>query len=273
MKVDKAELGTANMVQYIVPPRLKIVQGQSSIELKQIHPESCVIATTSGNPVPRRVTNPLQRNAAGQLIVDTFTVVPIYFYPEFTLQNPGGLGLPFLVDRSTDERSPLAQICRGDFKKRQRPCPTHPDKMCKFVEILNFIVAIHSKPEFEEFFLMSFQRAEFSKGRNWCEAIRYPRNVPCYAQFFEVGVGARQKDNNNWYGYDVKPVVDPVTNKLAGLFSEADLPWFQYYRAQFLELQQKHEEGVLQADYESEAETVADNVVETTATPVGGTTF
>lgn len=259
MRVDKAELGTEAMAQYISPPRLKIVQGQSGIELKRDFPESTVIVVASGTK-PQQLT-PAVDMRIPNVHSQKFRIVPIFFFAEFTLQNPGGLGMPFIRDRSTDPNSPLAMRCRGDFKQRKMQCPEHKDKECSFAEVLNFIVAIQDRPEFDQFYLMSFNKGEFTTGRNWCQSVRYPQGIPCYSQIFEVDVSIRTKEQNSWWGFNIEPAVRP-DGKLEFL---TDKSWFEYYRHQFLDLQDKAREQLIIVDYEAEAQVNGDNVINTTA--------
>jgi hypothetical protein len=259
--IPKEELGTELMKQYISPPRLKIVQGQSGQELKREFGESAVVV------IPNNVliTPPIDfKNKAEHS--EFIRIIPIFFYPEFCDFNPMGV-TPYCIERSTNPQSQLGLKCRGQFDKRKRLVdPDDAQKGVKtYMEVLNFICAIWHPTHFTDPVMVSMKSTDFTTGRNWCKLAAIPRGVPCYGQVFELSCSPRKKDKNEWYGWDIRHAATPE-----GMIEFVqDVDWFKHLRMLHLEYKAGFEEGLLQANYEDDpADPDSNDTLETTASNV-----
>lgn len=251
-----SELGTELMGQYISPPRMKLVQSQSGQELRQQFPESSIIAV----PALKEISAPIDFKN-GMKESQSIRVVPLFFYPEFVLMSPFGID-PFLRERSTDPQSPLAAKCRAlPFEKRSIPCPEDPNQVCKYKEVMNFIVAVLHPHGFEDPLLISFSGSAFTEARNWCKLAKVPRGIPLYGQVFDLSCSPRKKDKFNWYGWNVRAAT--AENGLLEFIT--DEPFFNWLRDQHTMFAEGYADGLLQANYE-DADDLGESAVNTTAT-------
>lgn len=241
--------GLALMKQYVVPPRLKIVQGQSQIETKQQFGESSIIVT----PDNVLLTSPIDFKSADKQS-DIIRVVPLFFYPEFLHTSPMDTDEPFILERSTDPDSKLALRCRGQFDKREY---TTENGIYRYLEVLNFIVSIWYPEHFTDPVLVTFKRSDFAEGRKWCKIASIPKNpvtkkhIPCFGQVFNLCCSPRKKDKFNWYGWDVASAT--TENGLVELVRDEQM--FRYGQMMHKEFTDAHAEGKLRATYDDEEET------------------
>lgn len=146
--------GLATLRQYIVPPRLKIVQGASAAELKQQFGEGSVLLMPGKDHLKAVV-----HNAGGQPTEwgEDIIITPLLFFPEWIAWNPLSTKgvLPSIAERTLEYQSLLARKCQNqatwyeecaaapiDPKTKQKP-------QIRNTEHLNFIVFIHDEPSLE----------------------------------------------------------------------------------------------------------------------------
>lgn len=256
--LPKEELGTELMKQYVSPPRMKIVQGQSQQELKRLFPESSVVIT----PEMIGVTGAIDfRN--GQEESDFIRVVPVFFYTEYCLFNPMGVK-PYCRERSIDAQSKLAIRCKGQIDKRSMPCPEDLSKLCKYQEVFNFILYVWNPDVYKDPVLLSLKSSDFVCGKEWCRLACIPRGVPCYGQVFELNCSPRKKDDNNWYGWNVRHA---ITEQGMIEFVRNE-EWFNHLREVHAQFVDNYRADELRANYDDELPADDANTVQTSASNV-----
>jgi hypothetical protein len=190
--LEEEVIGTEEMAGYIQPARLLIVQPTSKEPLNNYDMGTALIMPTE--------------TVAGKFIKSEgalekpIIIVPIFFYPEFTLDNPRSIW-PIhgsVRERSLDPNSEIA-IRSQDPKRREEPCPDSPDgKMMRYSARLNFIVAIMG--EVAQIALIQFKSAEYRHGMSFNSLIRARRRSPFGCQF-ALDVKQRKNDKGVWYGF------------------------------------------------------------------------
>jgi len=200
--------GTDLLVQYIIPPRLKVVQTTSKQELRQDFPPGSVVA------MPMRQTIALMNyDGPNPSHGDTFHIVPLFFYPEYVEWNPLQLKqLPAIRDRSLDRKGKLAAMCR-DANLRSAQCPESSDPKHQITrsEILNFVIVIvdEDHPLYMTPLVMNFARGEYMAGSNFSALIGTRTSSrakpPMWGCVFEVHVPGEQKQNDKgqWFGLEI----------------------------------------------------------------------
>jgi len=222
------ETGVEELAQFIIPPRVKIVQAQSGGQLKELFEVGDVVL------VPQ------------MLLVapfgEPFHFTPIFFFPEWLLTNPVGV-TPFVRERSTDPQSEIAAKARN---KVSIPCPEKPGKECRYVQHLNYISIIHNV-DVSTPVVLSFARAEHSTGQNLASRIRM-RKAPIYGCTFEAQVMERENAEGNWCGFDI---LNPSEESRVSPFIQ-DEEMFNELKAFHLEFKDAHEKSMIQLDFEND---------------------
>ena len=150
---------------------------------------------------------------------ESFLFVPIFFFAEFTKRSDlNDKESPMTLVRSFDQASDLAQLAR-DPDKREEVYEGHegrPEKdqmKYRYVESLRFAGVIYGDHELTGTpCSLSFERGEFSQGKNFVSAIRLRKTkvetedgiravaVPLWAQVWEIGSVFRDKGAKKWFG-------------------------------------------------------------------------
>jgi hypothetical protein len=197
------------MEEYRVVPILKVVQSMTDQELKKEFGEGAVIM---------RPGNQLVCSEG-----ESFLFVPIFFFAEFTKRSDlNDKESPMTLQRSFDQSSDLAQLAR-DPDKRSEVYPgmegrPEKDQMhYRYVESLRFAGVIYGDHDLTGTpCSLSFERGEFSQGKNFVSAIRLRKTkvetpdgikavpVPLWAQVWEIGSVFRDKGAKKWYGIDFR---------------------------------------------------------------------
>lgn len=196
MIADKHD-GTEEMSRFVVFPRLVIVQPTAKDPLDKYD---------AGTPVIMPNETVLSTfNKAEKCLDEPFIIVPIFFFAEYTLDNPREVWTAHgrVRERSFDHDSELARKC-NDWNARSFPCPEMPAKECVHTTRLNFILWLHSPSgAFQSTPCMfSFKRAETRSGMAFNSLIK-ARNAPIYGCQFYADVGHRSNDKGQWYGLDI----------------------------------------------------------------------
>jgi len=185
-------IGTEEMAGYVQPARLLIVQPTSKEPLNNYDMGTAIVMPTE--TVVGKYSK--QEGALEKPII----IVPIFFYPEFTLDNPRSIW-PIhgsVRERSLDPNSTLA-IRAQDPKRREEPCPDSPDgKPMRYSARLNFIIAIMG--EVAQIAFIQFKSAEYRHGQAFNSLIRARRRSPFGCQF-ALDVKQRKNDKGTWYGF------------------------------------------------------------------------
>lgn len=247
----KEDYGLQDALQYVRPPRIKIVQPLSRPQIKDLFNDGDAIAVPT-----------LQLLAANQLDMQTkkpsgvgepFLIVPIFFYPEFCVWNPLPLvnsgQLPTIRERSLDSRSAIA--IRAKSQNREDVCPESPNEKIKYVEHLNFIVMPLDGDFFGTPLVASFSKAEFKTGSSFCAALQM-RRAPIYGCVFQFQVKKRSNQKGTWYGFDITNPQPPASPWLG----QNDAELYKWLQERHVEFREAHSAGLLQADYDDETATL-----------------
>lgn len=221
--------------QYIVPPRLKMVQALSKAPLIDLYKPGTLVAVPAMIPVD-------EFNGPG------FVFTPIFFWPEWIQTNPRELThLPFIRDRSLDSASSIAVKSRTPAT-REEACPEDRSKKLNNIEMLNFMVVItSSSPIGSEPVLLSFSKGEHKAGTTFNSLIKM-RKAPIFGCQFIGRIAKRVNTEGNWFGVD-------VTNPPADVSPwVADQATFNEFGRMHTELKEAYESKLLLPDYDEPAE-------------------
>ena len=241
MTADKND-GTEEMSRFVVFPRLVIVQPTAKDPLDK---------NDAGTPVimPNElVLSPF--NKAEKHLSEPFVVVPIFFFAEYTLDNPREVWAAHgrVRERSFDHDSEIARKC-SDWNARTFPCPEMQNKECVYTTRLNFILwlssptgAFNATP-----CMFTFKRAETRSGMAFNSLIK-ARNAPIYGCQFMADVGHRSNDKGQWYGLELSnPQAD-----IGGWVTNREL--YEVYKQEHLRLKEAHEAKMIAGSETDELE-------------------
>lgn len=209
------ELGTKELQQHIIPPRLKIVQKQSSDQLlEKFEPGDLIVV-------------PLMIKLASKGEQVGFT--PIYFFTEYCTWNPIQTKgtLPAVRSRTRDPQSELARKARDAELRNADKCPENEGFNLAHCEHLNYLCMFDDLAETPV--AVSFARTQHFVGCNFAALIRM-RNAAVFAGHYLVKTVSQSNAQGNWYGFEIENdgwVQDKETydawHKLFDMFSEADI--------------------------------------------------
>lgn len=247
MVEDGADAGIENLRDFIIPPRLKIVQKQSDALLE------------AGFSVGDLVVMPSRLLFTGMTddkkVGAPFNFVPVFFFPEWCVWNPYELKgqMPAIRERTLDSKSPLMKKSR-DPALRQEVCPEVPTKdgktlYIRYVEHLNFMILRQDQDSdtFETPMILSFARGEYMTGSGFLSLISM-RKAKSYGCVFEGQSRFRpDKGKGSWFGVDV---TNP--SELGPFVTDRDV--YERYKALNADLTKAHEERRIVVDYEDDGE-------------------
>lgn len=240
------DTSTQALRDYVVVPRVKILQSMSSQELKKQHGEGSVVI--------------MPGNALVCTLEQSFQFNPRLFWTEWCLWSDlRDEQSDAILARSYDPSSEIAKRA-ADKKMRYDVYPGHENKSererwtKRYVQHLCFAGNIYGDHALAGTpCVVSFEKGEFFTGRNFISAISLRRmvikvgdeerrvNVPLWAQVWTLkpaGGDNRKANGGSWFGFDFSPGVPPTIKE-----SEA-----QEARANHLELAKLHEEQRLVVD-------------------------
>lgn len=218
MAEDEAK-GTESLIQYIIPPRIKIVQKASDSDLlERFNPGDVIIVPSNTMICAMGMKG---GKSTGESVGFSFT--PLFFFPEYCAWNPIQLKgqVPAIRERSFDPQSQIALNSRN-ANTRMQPHPDYDDMKIRFVEHLNFMVYMQG---LEEAAVLSFSRAAHTAGRSFCSLIRL-RRAPIYGCMFQATVVHKKNAQGDWWEIAVE---NPATEQ-----------WIE--ESQYADFKQKHEE-------------------------------
>lgn len=245
--------GTQLLGQYVVPPRLKIVQAMAGPPYDQFAQGTTLCVQSSGLVLVADYNYDEKHKPMeyGQ----SFYFVPLFFYPEFSAQNPlAAKGtLQFIRERTTDPNTNLARLAKN---RAAVDCPEFPGEQIKYVEHLNFICMLLNHELFGTPVVMSFMRGEHKYGRAFADKIN-ARRTDLYGCVFEARAAVHANEKHSWYGFDCE---NPRTPDVSPWVEDANLcAEFERLYDSFADI---HRQGLLQANYDDDdATTVAGTVV------------
>lgn len=196
------DLGVELLSQFIVPPRIKIVQPQSSPELKKNFREGDVIVQPNNSILAEVITN---AQHIPQDDGNPFYFTPIFFYPEWVAWNPLTMrgSMPAIHERSLDPKSQLAMKCKARMEEAIGTVDGKP-AMRRFVEHLNYVVMPYNHELFTEFTpaILSFARGEHKTGMKFNGEVKL-RRAKIWGTIFEARANRRVNDKGNWFGFNI----------------------------------------------------------------------
>jgi hypothetical protein len=244
--------GVDNLNEFIVPPRIKVVQKQSNNELLSQFDPGCVIS------MPQRVlVADMQKNAQGRSagVGVPFHFVPIFFFPEWCTWNPRGIdGIPMIRDRTLDRDNPLVAKARTK-ELRIEPYPEKPmdDQgrpiIIRHVEHLNFVVMIIGENQLAGIpMVMSFSRGEHRAGSNFASLIKL-RKADIFGCVFEGMVHERTNNDGEWFGVDV---TNPSADSGVAPWTPPDL--YESLKPIHEEYKDAYHKQLIRVDHDDEAD-------------------
>lgn len=209
--------------EFVVPPRIKLVQPTSKPPLSDKYQKGDVCLTPTLAQVAKKG--------------EVFQVVPLFFFAEWLSFNPLEADT-FIRERSLDPTSELAMKCR-DPERRKEPYEKDPTKFINNVETINFIVAIVGHEELMGMVAsVGFSKSEHKIGTGWSSRLKL-RGVPYPGTVWELKSAARTNAKGTWFGFDIDPCKEDK-----GLVMDAEAyAQFKQLNAQFKKL---HVESRLQ---------------------------
>jgi hypothetical protein len=199
--------GTELLKDYVIVPRAKIVQKQSSAILQSQFKPGDLIISPINLGIARINVVPGQVASAGPPTL----FVPLFFFPDWKTWNPIGLqNEPAIAYSTNDPTDPIVAKSRSkDLRMEQmlgsdnKPMLDAMKKpmMRRHVEHLNFI-CMPVDHELTEPFVMSFSRSGHFDGAKFSGLIRQ-RRAALYACVFSMRTTIRSKNGNDWYGLEV----------------------------------------------------------------------
>jgi len=224
--------GDETIGQYVIPPRLKIVQRVASDELLAIFSAGDVII------VPNNLAVAVGTDEAPA----SFRFVPLFFFPEWCTWSPIELRGQenTILARSLDPTSDIAQKAKNPGLRSEQH-PRNPNLFIKHAEHLNFIISLRDHDLAGEPIVMSFVRAEHQSGSRLCSLIKM-RKAPIYGCVFEATVGKRSNAKGQWHGLNLS---NPANNQWV---PEEE---FAAAKAVHLDFVKLHEESRVRVAYET----------------------
>lgn len=220
----------AGLEQYVIRPRFKVMQAMS--KQKDQFPEGSVIVRPGDAVVAEKG--------------ETFSFVPLFFFTEFCKwADRKDTESPAIVARTFDPTSDIAKRSMN-AEQREELYPESenvkdPKKQKKYRYVQHFCfsgIIIGDHPLQGTECVLSFEKGEFSQGRNFISAIKMRRQdinlsaaeieslpehaknlyarqedgtftgrvaVPLWAQRWRLSTKMRTKGENAWWGFDYTP--------------------------------------------------------------------
>lgn len=224
---DAAE-GMEEVKKKVIVPRMKLIQGQSSKELRDrfgegtciFQPGDVVVADQEGH----------------------FRAVPIFYFVEYVCwSDTQDKASPSILERSFDPTSPVAVKAQNPDTRTEEYMEGKKKFTARNAEVLNFVCFMHGdSPLAGEPFILSFQRGEYINGQNFCSFLKL-RKAPIWANIIEFHPAFRERNDNEWWGYDFGNPEDGES------FISAEET--EFFRAAHLEFKDLYEKRMLVVDH------------------------
>jgi len=218
----------------VLPNFLKVVQPSSRDPYKPPHKEGDLIIT----PQNQKIVS----------LEESFHFVPIFFWYEYTIQNPIQVkGLDFIREKTLDPNSAIAMKAKNQNPKaRAFPCPENGDYNCSYVEHMNFLWVLldHNETIGISPVVMSFFNTGWKNGMTLKELIK-ARSSQCqymYGCQFRGFTARKSNDQGSWY---LVNVMNPA--EVSPFVQEKQR--FEVYRELYQGFKKSHEQMELDVDY------------------------
>jgi len=196
--VETDVVGTETLGQYVMPPRLKIVQRQSGESLLEIANPGDVLLSPLNVAVV--ALNRDAKNAPVKPEDSGFHFTPVFFWPEYVTWNPLETRgqLPAVRERSLDPKSDIAKKARNP-RMREEEIDGFVVRHC---EHLNYLIVAEDLAASNDVpVLLTFARGEFVAGAKLAGLIQM-RRAPIYACRFYTSIRLRVNNKGSWYGLE-----------------------------------------------------------------------
>lgn len=248
MRNDDA-VGTDALKEFVIPSRIKIIQKSAADELLENFDVGDVIIVPTCDMIAKLPVND-QGKPSGEK--GRFTIVPIFFFPEWISWNPIEVREQesAIRYRTTDRNDPVVKKARTPGL-RQEPHPIMKDKMISHNEHLNFLCMVESDTFVtEEPVILGFSRTSHACGSKLSQLIRM-RKAPIYGCRFDILVFKDGNAKGSWYNFE-------VANPADGSAFVTDEETYKLYAAMHAEFEALHKDSLIQAQYDDEITTAGD---------------
>lgn len=191
-----APRGTVELGQYVIPPRIKIVQKQASEELLEQYGVGDIIVIHGDGSTELIAEMGHDKKGRPTGDSDGFLFTPLYFFVEYVTWNPIEMKgrVPAIADRTLDKQHPIAVKSRS-AETRHEPHPADPKYHIRHVEHLNFMCLIENV---EEPVILSFARGSHKDGRALANLIKM-RHAAIYGCIFQCKPAFRENEQGSWW--------------------------------------------------------------------------
>jgi len=199
----KDDQSLAVLEQYVILPRLKIIQNTTDMAVKQQFGEGTPLLWPGGMAVTPRPGSDMKG--------PPFLFCPLFFFVEYgKWSDLKDKGSPTIMERTFDPTSELAKRSR-DPAQRKEKYGDRQQYTARYVESLNFPGYIYDKqhPLFQVPLTLTYLRGEFGKGQQFCTSIKL-RRTPLWSQVWSLRTAYRDLGpDRKWWGFDHEPAADP----------------------------------------------------------------
>lgn len=197
--------GMDGLGKIITPPRLKIIQGSASPELKAEFNEGDLIISPQNILVsPVKLNDNQKPTGEGE----PFAFVPVCWFIDYLVENPIDYKgtEPYIRDRSTDPNSDIGRRARNP-DTWTAPHPERPvdaqgkHQFIRFVECYNFVVFPLGIDELAGMpIVLSFSKTTHKVGSNLASLLSMRGGGPIYGHVFQLHSKAENNAKGDYYG-------------------------------------------------------------------------
>jgi hypothetical protein len=244
---DKSKSDSMTLItNYVVPPRLKIMQKMRKAPLDRDFGLGDVVVM----PMKQLIAAVGDDGSS-----EAFPVVPVFFFPEYISINPIELSqLPMIRERSFDPRSKVAALAKNPDTRKQ-PHPDDNRYSIKNSEVLTFIVCISdpASPVYNLPISVSFSRGEYKYGQAFASGVRMRNVDQCFGCQFEASSGVHKNEKFDWYGLNIN---NPTKLQIS--------PWvddpqqFAYYEGLYTKFAADYASNLLRVEIDEDMRTADD---------------
>lgn len=245
MEADK-RMGVENLREYIIPPRLKIVQPLSGEPFSSLFNKGDVVLVPTMSRVAEVMLDEKKKPTKKG---SPFCLIPVFFFAEWCAWNPLSMkgNLPAIRERSLDPKSDVARKSRNQETREER-CPesNDPKDLIRYQEHLNFVAVLLGTGETAGIpVVISFSRAEHRTGANLASKIAM-RSAPIFGCIFEANAQERNNAKGTWYGLDINN--PSVASGMGGVVT--DETQYAALRRLHLEMKEAHAKNLIIVDHD-----------------------
>lgn len=235
---DEKPVGLEAVQEYVIPPRIKIVQKQADDALLERFNAGDVIVI----PAEVIISKYEKENP------ERFHFVPLFFYPEWATWSSIEVRneVPMILERTLDSDSEIAKKSKSSKLRVEKMQYEGREIEVRHVEHLNFIISLYNHPLGVDAMVLSFNRGEHGSGMRFSSLIKL-RGSSIYGGVYEGVIAKRTGPKGEWMGLNVSnPTIEGVN------------PWvtqdeYAALAIKHKELAESHKAGLLRADYEDTA--------------------